>query len=444
MKKILLILVCVMGAMTAMGQEAQQTQQAPAPEKSTNMSQGQWNHGLAVGAQWIARDLGIAQDDNTVASKTNENYSLDDLKSMYGSREKWMNYYNKLKKHENESGDVNKLVETVAGEYEKGAVIKGGVKRAVEKYNATHTGNEVSTQNGAPVADEAATTEAQVTEVNEADATNAPETTEEGVENAKKDEAKDEGNDSGHGLLYILTILGLALGAIGTFLAMQARNEGKAMANDNRDDINNMQKQIDKIRTALKTGAPVAAATAARTTQSNTGNNDNIPQTKSIQFGGAARAAGKDNGKTAKQEPKKAEPATPAKNTQEPKKVADEPKKAAPAQGTPTFGEPKILFMAKPDEDDNFSRSSSQYEPGNSIFELTTMNGKSGSFTVINKTEAHKLALLMPGDTLTRACSGNNIQSTAGKTRIITDRAGRAQLENGKWHIVVKAIVHYE
>ena len=100
--------------------------------------------------------------------------------------------------------------------------------------------------------------------------------------------------------------------------------------------------------------------------------------------------------------------------------------------------------MAKPDEDDNFSRSSSQYEPGNSIFELTTMNGKSGSFSVINKTEAHKLALLMPGDTLTRACSGNNIQSTAGKSRIVTDRAGRAQLENGKWHIVVKAIVHYE
>lgn len=448
MKKILLILVCVMGAMTAMGQEAQQTQQAPAPEKSTSMSQGQWNHGLAVGAQWIARDLGFAQDDNTVASKTNENYSLDDLKSMYGSREKWMNYYNKLKKHENESGDVNKLVETVAGEYEKGAVIKGGVKKAVEKYNATHTGNEVSTQNGAPAAEEAATTEAQVTEVNNADATNAPETTEEGAENAKKDEAKDEGNDSGHGLLYILTILGLALGAIGTFLAMQARNEGKAMANDNRDDINNMQKQIDKLRAILKNGAPIAAATATHNThnkQQNTAaaNNDNIPQTRSIQFGGAAKAAGNDKGKTAKQEPKKAEPATAAK--QEPKKADDEPKKAAaPAQGAGTFGEPKILFMAKPDDDDNFSRSSSQYEPGNSIFELTTMNGKSGSFTVINKTEAHKLALLMPGDTLTRACSGNNIQSTAGKTRIVTDRAGRAQLENGKWHIVVKAIVHYE
>jgi hypothetical protein len=72
------------------------------------------------------------------------------------------------------------------------------------------------------------------------------------------------------------------------------------------------------------------------------------------------------------------------------------------------------------------------------------MDGKSGSFTVINKNDAHKLALLMPGDTLTRACSGNNIQSSAGKSRIITDRAGRAQLENGKWHIVVKAIIHYE
>ena len=120
----------------------------------------------------------------------------------------------------------------------------------------------------------------------------------------------------------------------------------------------------------------------------------------------------------------------------------EEPKKEEP-QPAAAFGEPRILFMAKPDENDNFSRTSSAYEPGNSIFELTTMDGKSGSFTVIGKSEAQKLALLMPGDTLAKACSGNNIQSTAGKTRIITDRAGRAQLENGKWHIVVKAIVHY-
>ena len=53
MKKVLFILVCVMACMTAMSASAQET--------SKNLSQGQWNHGLAIGAQWIATDLGFAQ-----------------------------------------------------------------------------------------------------------------------------------------------------------------------------------------------------------------------------------------------------------------------------------------------------------------------------------------------------------------------------------------------
>ena len=434
MKKILFILVCVMATMTTMGQEAQQAQQAPA-EKSTNLSQGQWNHGLAIGAQWIATDLGFAQAEDKVISRTNENYSLDDLKTMYNSRANWMAYYDKLKKHENEGGDINKLIETIAAEYEKGAVIKNGVKRDVEKYNASHTGDEVNTQASAQ---QAAPADAQQNG-NEAAAQPADAASSNDAQAAQDEEAKNDdngGNDSSHGLLYILTILGLALGAIGTFLAMQARKESQAMMHDNRDDINNMQKQIDKLRAALKSGAAMPAMHARNDKRPNKNDEKDAPaQSRNIEFGNR-QAQNKPAEK--KQEPKKAD--EPRRNEQ-PKK-ADEPKKE-PAT-TAAMGEPRILFMAKPDENDNFSRSSSQYEPGNSIFELTTMNGKSGSFTVINKAEAHKLALLMPGDTLTRACSGNNIQSTAGKSRIITDRAGRAQLENGKWHIVVKAIVHYD
>ena len=224
---------------------------------------------------------------------------------------------------------------------------------------------------------------------------------------------------------------------------MQARKENQVIMRDNQDDIRNMQKQLDKMRAALKSGAVAAAATPQGATRaSNLDEKEGLAQTRKIEF---------DNRQPKKQEPKKEEPKRvepkkeesarrPEPKREEPKK--EEPKKEEPK--APAMGEPRILFMAKPDENDNFSRSSSQYEPGNSIFELTTMNGKSGSFTVINKAEAHKLALLMPGDTLTRACSGNNIQSTAGRSRIVTDRAGRAQLENGKWHIVVKAIIHYE
>ena len=425
MKKIIFTLVCVMAAMTSIS----------AQDGAKNLSQGQWNHGLAIGAQWIATDLGFAQNESQVISRTNENYSLDDLKVMYGARDKWVVFYDKLKKHENETGDIEKLVSTIAAEYDKGAVIKNGVKRDVEKYNASHSGDDVKTQpdeiipNAAP---EAGTDAAVAATDSTASAANAE---------GEAAEAKSEG-DSSHGLLYILTILGLALGAIGTFLAMQARKENQAMARDNRDDINNMQKQIDKLRAALK-GAPVADGDKGKKhhKHNNLDEKDGLAQTQKIEFDNkpaAATVATAAAAASKKAEPKKEEPKHEA-----PVETKKEEPKQEPAK-TSSFGEPRILFMAKPDEDDNFSRSSSQYEPGNSIFELTTMNGKSGSFSVINKTEAHKLALLMPGDTLTRACSGNNIQSTAGKSRIVTDRAGRAQLENGKWHIVVKAIVHYE
>lgn len=429
MKKIIFTLVCVMAAMTSLS----------AQDGAKNLSQGQWNHGLAIGAQWIATDLGFAQNESQVINRTNENYSLDDLKVMYGARDKWVVYYDKLKKHENETGDVEKLISTIAAEYDKGAVIKNGVKRDVEKYNASHSGDEVKTQaeeiipNAAPEAGN----DAAVATDSTANAAPA-----EGEGN----ETKSEG-DSSHGLLYILSILGLALGAIGTFLAMQARKENQAIQHDNRDDINNMQKQIDKLRAALK-GAPVADGEKGKKhhKHANLDEKEGLAQTKKIEFDNRPTAAAAPVAAAAPAAAEKHEPKPEPKKAEQPKKEEpkkEEPKKEEPAK-TQAFGEPRILFMAKPDEDDNFSRSSSQYEPGNSIFELTTMNGKSGSFTVINKTEAHKLALLMPGDTLTRACSGNNIQSTAGKSRIVTDRAGRAQLENGKWHIVVKAIVHYE
>ena len=416
MKKILLLLVCVMATMT-MGLKAQ--------DNANNLSQGQWNHGLAIGAQWIATDLGFAQAEKQVIARTNENYSLDDLRVMYGSKDKWVKFYDKLKAHENETGNVDKLVATIAAEYDKGAFIKNKVKSDVEKYNATHSGEQVG---AAPAAEQPAANAAEGSEpvINAADSTADLQEV-----NAENKEA--EGGHGGHGLLWLFSVLGLALGAIGTFLAMQARKDNKAILHDVNDDIKNLQNQIDKLRGRHKKPEADDSEKPHRHHGKHEGKPnemEGVPQPKKIDFDQAPVAPVAPVHKAAEKKP-------------EPKNEKPEP---APAKEEPNanFGEPRILFMAKPDENDNFSRSAAAYEPGNSIFELTTMDGKSGSFTVINKADAHKLALLMPGDTLTRACSGNNIQSSAGKTRIVTDRAGRAQLENGKWHIVVKAIVHYE
>ena len=303
MKKVLFILVCVMACMTAMSASAQET--------SKNLSQGQWNHGLAIGAQWIATDLGFAQAEDKVISRTNENYSLEDLKVMYGAKANWVKFHDKLKAHENETGDVNKLIETIAAEYDKGAVIKNGVKRDVEKYVATHTGNEVNTQ-GDAVIPNAAPEAADAQQI-----TNASDST------ATKDEAKEEAsssNDGGHGLLYILSILGLALGAIGSFLAFQTRKESQAIMRDCQDDINNLQKQIDKLKSK---GVAVAnhEPKNQHKSQNKLDEKDGIAQTAKINFDNKPAQPKQE---TKKAEPKKEEP----KKFEQPKK--EEPKPAEP------------------------------------------------------------------------------------------------------------------
>ncbi len=106
-------------------------------------------------------------------------------------------------------------------------------------------------------------------------------------------------------------------------------------------------------------------------------------------------------------------------------------------------GETINVFMSKPDENDDFTRVSDEFEPGNSIYVLTTFDGKTGTFEVIDKPEVHRFALMMPAENLIRACSGNAIQIPNG-SRIVTDRAGEAEFIDGKWHVVVKAIIHYE
>ena len=102
------------------------------------------------------------------------------------------------------------------------------------------------------------------------------------------------------------------------------------------------------------------------------------------------------------------------------------------------------IFLSRPDDKGVFLAASTHIEPGNSIFVLTTADGTTGTFAVINDAGVHQLALMMPTENLTRACTGHNIQISAGKTRIVTDAPGRAVKEGRQWKIVQQATIHYE
>lgn len=106
--------------------------------------------------------------------------------------------------------------------------------------------------------------------------------------------------------------------------------------------------------------------------------------------------------------------------------------------------EPVVMFVSRPDEGGYFTSANSRMEPGNSIFRITSADGVNATFEVICDAGVHQLALMMPTDTLTRACTGENIQISAGKTLIVTDAPGTAKKEGNRWRIVKPAVIHYE
>lgn len=126
--------------------------------------------------------------------------------------------------------------------------------------------------------------------------------------------------------------------------------------------------------------------------------------------------------------------ATPSVPQQKPKAAPPQKPKAVPTD----------FFVSRADEGGFFSSVSSRMEPGNSIFRLSTADGVNATFEVICDAGVHQLALMMPTENLTRACTGENIQISAGKTRIVCDAPGTAKKEGNRWRIVKPAVIHYE
>ena len=126
--------------------------------------------------------------------------------------------------------------------------------------------------------------------------------------------------------------------------------------------------------------------------------------------------------------------ATPSVPQQKPKAAPPQKPKAMPTE----------FFVSRADEGGFFSSVSSRMEPGNSIFRLSTADGVNATFELICDGGVHQLALMMPTENLTRACTGENIQISAGKTRIVCDAPGTAKKEGNRWRIVKPAVIHYE
>ena len=126
--------------------------------------------------------------------------------------------------------------------------------------------------------------------------------------------------------------------------------------------------------------------------------------------------------------------ATQSVPQQKPKAAAPQKPKAMPTE----------FFVSRADEGGFFSSVSSRMEPGNSIFRLSTADGVNATFEVICDAGVHQLALMMPTENLTRACTGENSQISARKTRNVSNKQKTTKKEGNRWRIVKPAVIHYE
>jgi len=381
------------------------------PNADQPLSPALWNQGLATCAHYTACDRRFGKRIEEIKAKFPQGYTLDNLNEVYESNgQKWTKIYKEFKDKENKGGSMEDLKELVTPQ----------VWRLVEPEFQAFITEHPEIANAVP----ADTQNAEGIE----QADNADEAQAEPVHDARHRQMRNRSQCdllTADGLPLWLGILGSLLGLCALLVALS--NRGKI-----REMQRSFAREIDRTNANLQEFSTDAAdqmkALSIRLT-CRTGRQP-VKETQEAQAAAAAPV----------EEPQAA--------AEELADQADEDT-VAPVQEhmqdevAEEEGETINVFMSKPDENDDFTRVSDEFEPGNSIYVLTTFDGKTGTFEVIDKPEVHRFALMMPAENLIRACSGNAIQIPNG-SRIVTDRAGEAEFIDGKWHVVVKAIIHYE
>ncbi len=355
-----------------------------------------WKQGIATCAHYTAHARGFAKKIDEIKAKYPQGYTLDDLNEVYSNQgRKWEKIYNEFKEEEDKNGSISDLKELVTPQ------IWNLVEPEFQAFITEHP--EAAQEAPAQPADQ----QAQGNEQN-------------GDQQAQGENATAQGGQTGTAIACPAN-LPLWLGILGSLLGLCAL----LIALSNRGKINEMRRsfarELDRTNANLQEFSTDAA-----------------DQMKALSI--------RLTGKAIRNNQPEAQPQI----EEEQPEIVEEEYTVEPQQEEaatqPQVGEEEEvmnLFMSKPDDNDDFTRVSDTMEPGNSIYVLTTFDGTHGTFEVIDKPEVHRFALMMPAENLIRACSGNAIQIPSG-TRIVTDRPGEAEFIDGKWHVVVKAIIHYE
>ena len=352
-------------------------------DESKPLSAKQWQRAIAIVGQNAALDGRYGHPE----SEFPEEYMLDDLNKVYKSS-KWKKVYEYLKSKETEGGNIEKIRE-IAKEYTQPA----GVVRKLKEYIASHPESASNTPPASPASAPVDSEVPATQPVNTATIDAAPEEEMPATDSIAIINATAGGStsESHGGWAMVLDVILLLMSAAALYFAWITKKENAELKKELDYKTNKLNSQFEKFSKNITTDLNRVTYLVNRR------------RPPDIDFDGGE----KDGTEVA-------------------------------------YNGPKRLFLTKPDANDYFIRTTEVVEIGNSIFELSTNDGVTGTFKVIDNPEVHQFALMMPTENLVRACTGKGIQISNGKTRIVTDREGTARLENGRWHVAVKAIIHYE
>lgn len=104
----------------------------------------------------------------------------------------------------------------------------------------------------------------------------------------------------------------------------------------------------------------------------------------------------------------------------------------------------KVIYLGRANNRGIFVRADRRINAGNTIYRLDTNDGLVGTFHVVDEPEVVDVALTNPDEYLGNGCVADDLNDTAGVTRIITESAGTAIFENGYWKILRKTRIRYE
>jgi hypothetical protein len=403
----------IMAAIVCLAISAMAQQNADQP-----LSPSLWKQGLATCAHYTACDRRFGKKIEEIKAQYPQGYTLDDLNKIYnGNGRKWEKIYKEFKDEEGKPGTINDL---------KGLVTPQIWKLVEPEFQAFIT-DHPEFANEVPEA----TADNPEAVQEEADGVMPPPPGK-GHRHGPHDRAL-KGPSCAANLPLWLGILGSLLGLCALLTALSNRGKLKEMQRT-------FARELDRTNANLQEFSTDAANEMKALSIRLTGKTPRKPVEETVEA--VAEPVEEAVEEIAEEPVPEPEPEVEPEVEVEEEVVApvEEEVEEEPVEEE---GELVNLFMSKPDENDDFTRVSEEFEPGNSIYVLTTFDGKHGKFEVIDKPEVHRFALMMPAENLIRACSGNAIQIPNG-SRIVTDRAGEAEFVDGKWHVVVKAIIHYE